>query len=134
MSIVRPNVIASLAAMLVALSLLSFGSARAESGDGHPGVININQASVEELMYLPRVGESKALRIVEHRTKSPFKSVNELARVKGIGLKSLRHLKPFLRTDGPTTLSRKLKQEEVEAASKSADTARSGTEKARAGR
>jgi len=120
MSIVRPNFMASLIAMLVAVSLFSLGSARAESGE-QLGVVNINQASAEQLMFLPRVGESKALRIVEHRAKTPFKSVNELARVKGIGLKSLRYLKPFIRIDGPTTLSRKLKKNEVEAASKGSD-------------
>jgi competence ComEA-like helix-hairpin-helix protein len=114
MSIVRSNLMASLVALLVAASLFSFGSAHAESG-ASPGVININQATVEQLMFLPRVGESKALRIVEHRTKSPFKTVNELARVKGIGLKSLRHLKPFIRVEGPTTLTRKLTKEDMTA-------------------
>lgn len=114
----------SLATLLVALftmtAALTGATAHAEPG-GHPGVVNINQASVEQLMFLPRVGESKAQRIVELRAKAPFKSVNEIARVKGIGLKSLRYLKPFLRLDGPTTLTRKLKQDEVEAEARRVD-------------
>lgn len=113
MSIVRPHFAAALAALLMALTLMSARSVHADPG-AHPGVININQASVEQLMFLPRVGESKAQRIIDYRTKSPFKSVNELARVKGIGLKSLRHLKPFIRIDGASTLGRKLTKDDLE--------------------
>ncbi len=113
MSIVRPHINAFLAALFVALSFFAAGQAHADSGSP-PGVVNINQASVEQLMFLPRVGEAKAQRIVEYRTKTPFKSVNELARVNGIGLKSLRYLKPFIRLEGPSTLSRKLTKADLE--------------------
>ena len=113
MSIVRPHFAAALAALLMALTFFAARSAHADPGS-HPGVVNINQASVEQLMFLPRVGESKAQRIVDYRTKTPFKSVNELARVKGIGLKSLRHLKPFIRIEGASTLARKLTKDDLE--------------------
>lgn len=115
MSIVRPPLAAALAVLLLALTIMSARPVHADSGSGgSPGVVNINQASVEQLMFLPRVGESKAQRIIEYRTKTPFKSVNELARVKGIGLKSLRYLKPFIRLEGPSTLSRKLTKDDLE--------------------
>jgi competence protein ComEA len=80
--------------------------------EGHPsaaGVVNLNSATVDELQRLPRIGEEKALRIIAHRDKTPFKHVHELARVRGIGLKTLRKLKPYLTTSGPTTLQEKVR-------------------------
>lgn len=115
-------------AALVVACLLALGAlvpALPAHAEPPPGVVNINQASVEQLMLLPRVGESKAKRIVEYRQKSPFKTVLELGRVKGFGMKSLRLLKPFIRIDGPTTLAAEISPEEAEAA---AGKAGAGTE------
>lgn len=72
------------------------------------GVVNINTAGVAELMRLPRVGPSLAERIVEYRSRTPFKRAVELARVKGFGVKTVRRLSPWLTISGPTTLARKL--------------------------
>lgn len=49
--------------------------------------VNINQASKEELAEsLPGVGPVKAAAIVEYREKNgPFKSLDDLEKVKGIG-------------------------------------------------
>ncbi|AVP98301.1 topoisomerase [Ahniella affigens] len=50
--------------------------------------ININTASTTELETLNGVGAAKAKAIVEYREKhGPFKSVDQLAEVKGIGEK-----------------------------------------------
>ena len=50
--------------------------------------ININTASVEELVELKNVGTKTAKRIVAYRnTHGPFKSPHELTNVKGIGEK-----------------------------------------------
>ena len=50
--------------------------------------ININTASAEQLTALNGIGEAKAAAIVEHRkAHGPFKSVDQLVDVKGIGLK-----------------------------------------------
>jgi|GEM_PF-694268 len=103
----------AVATALICLALLaSSGAAHAEGGDepvaaSAEGVVNINTATVEQLRLLPRVGEEKAGRIITHREKTPFKTVNELARVRGIGLKTLRALKPWLSVSGPTTLMKK---------------------------
>ena len=50
------------------------------------GVININNASVEDLMKLSGIGESKAKNIIEYRDSiGEFKDINDIKNVKGIG-------------------------------------------------
>ncbi len=52
--------------------------------------VDINSATVQELQTLKGVGEKKAQEIVDYRTKNgAFKSVDDLAKVKGIGKKIL---------------------------------------------
>ncbi len=48
-------------------------------------LVNINTASINELTSLTGIGESKALAIVAYRTKTPFKSIEELKNISGIG-------------------------------------------------
>jgi competence protein ComEA len=58
-------------------------------------VINLNTASAAELEKLPGVGARTAARIVEYRQKKgPFKKIEELMNVQGIGEKSFLKLKP----------------------------------------
>ncbi len=68
------------------------------------GVVNINEASSDQLQLLPGVGPSRAEAIVSYRKSHPFKRVEELTRIKGIGRKSLLRLRALLSTSGPTTL------------------------------
>lgn len=57
-------------------------------------LININKASVNELMTLPGLGEVKAKEIVDYREKNgPFKNKEALLLVKGIGEKIYENLK-----------------------------------------
>ncbi len=59
--------------------------------------ININTASAAELELLPDVGPALARAIVEHRTKhGPFRSVDRLDDVSGIGPKRLEKLRPLV--------------------------------------
>ncbi|HFU77890.1 MAG TPA: helix-hairpin-helix domain-containing protein [Epsilonproteobacteria bacterium] len=51
--------------------------------------VDINTAGVKELSTLTGVGASKAKAIVEYRKDHCFKSVDELANVKGIGKKTV---------------------------------------------
>lgn len=68
------------------------------------GVVNVNQAGVAELTLLPGVGPKKAVAIVEYAKAHPFKNVEELKAIKGIGDKLLEKLKPYVSVMGPNTL------------------------------
>jgi competence protein ComEA len=60
-------------------------------------IVNLNTATVKELEALPGVGTKTAERIVDYRTKKgPFKKIEELMNVQGIGEKSFLKLKPQL--------------------------------------
>jgi competence protein ComEA len=64
-------------------------------------VVNINTASASELEALPGVGAKTAARIVEYRQKNgPFKKVEELMNVRGIGEKNFLKLKAQISTAG----------------------------------
>lgn len=57
-----------------------------EAPETASGKININTATAEELETLPGIGEKRAQAIVEDRQNhGPFRTVEELTRVKGIG-------------------------------------------------
>ncbi len=59
--------------------------------------MNINTASVEELRGLPGVGKTVAERIVSYReANGPFKSPEDLIKVKGIGQKKLEKILPLI--------------------------------------
>lgn len=61
-----------------------------------PSVVNINTADTEELDELPEVGLATAEAIVEHRrAHGPFRSVDELVEVPGIGPATLEKIRPF---------------------------------------
>ncbi len=56
--------------------------------------VDLNKADVAALTSLPGIGEAKAKAIVEYREKNgPFKSVQDLDKVKGIGPKMMEKLK-----------------------------------------
>ena len=97
---------------LAALMFLSLAAGLAQAaGQSAPvAPVNINKASAEELATLPGVGPKLAARIVEHRTATgPFKTLEELMNVKGIGEKSFRKLQPHLTLGEPATAAGKTK-------------------------
>lgn len=62
-----------------------------------PFLVDINRAEVPELVQLPGIGPGLAERIVASRKEEgPFRDVDDLDRVRGIGPKTLDRLRPFL--------------------------------------
>ncbi len=68
------------------------------------GVVNINQADVAQLTMLPGVGPAKAQAIRQYAQAHPFKTVDEIKEVKGIGEKQFAKLKSHLSVAGASTV------------------------------
>jgi len=65
--------------------------------ESNSGGMDINHATAEQLMTLSGIGEAKANAIIADRSKNgPFRSVDDLQRVKGIGSKMLEKLRPSI--------------------------------------
>ena len=77
-------------------------SGKTESVEQHTGPIDLNRASAGQLTRLPGIGPKIARRIVDDRNqRGPFKSVDDLSRVKGIGKKTLQRLGSKITVGGP---------------------------------
>lgn len=62
--------------------------------------IDLNSATVDELVSLPGVGRSTAEKIIQYRSEhGPFTDPADLTNVKGIGPKKIEKIKPLVRTD-----------------------------------
>jgi competence protein ComEA len=73
-------------ALVVAAALLAAGPALAAKKALPPGErVDLNRATVSELMRLPGVGEKRAQAIVAHRSKQPFRRAEDVLAVKGLG-------------------------------------------------
>ncbi len=67
------------------------------------GVLNVNRATEAELRLLPGIGKRRAQLIVERRDKKPFKTVDEVGRIKGMRA-LVQRLRSRLVVEGDTTL------------------------------
>ncbi len=64
------------------------------SSSGSDDLLDVNKASVKELESLPMIGPVKAKAIVSYRKEhGPFHTLSDLRKVKGIGDKTLMHLR-----------------------------------------
>lgn len=63
------------------------------------GKININNASKEELMSLPGIGESKADKIIEYRQNNKFNSIEDIKNISGIGDSIFEKIKDNITTE-----------------------------------
>jgi competence protein ComEA len=72
------------------------GLATSSKKSSSPAVLDPNTAVGEQLMTLPGVGAVMAKRIIQGR---PYRSIEDLKKVQGIGPENLMALRPFLRID-----------------------------------
>jgi len=77
-------------------------STKADPRSAKPAmVVNVNSASAAELEQLPGIGPKVAARIVDYRTKKgPYRKLEELMNVQGIGEKSFLKLRSQLSIGG----------------------------------
>lgn len=69
----------------------SAGAAEPMAADN--GLVNINAASADELKTLNGIGDVMAERIIQYRTVKPFKSIEDIMSVDGIGSKIYEKIK-----------------------------------------
>ncbi len=105
---VATNVTSRIVTKLVWLVLVAAGAglglsqcgqtkSREQAAQQATAIINVNTASLDELMTLPRVNENLGRRIIAGR---PYATVNDLEKVSGIGPKTLDGLRTRV-TVGP---------------------------------
>jgi competence protein ComEA len=89
--------VALLLATLPSAAASAQGKPAAASKPAPAAVVNINTASATEFEGLPGVGPKTAARIIEYRQKNgPFKKIEELMNVRGLGEKNFLKLKSQL--------------------------------------
>jgi competence protein ComEA len=90
-------------ALTLAIVLVGSGARARAAAKAVDGVVNLNTATPEVLALLPGLGPAKIERILVYRRKRPFRTVDELVRIKGVGRRMVRALRPHLAVSGPTT-------------------------------
>ena len=89
--------------LLGACLMLLVAAPPARAAKDVDGVVNLNTAEIGVLGLLPGIGPAKAAQIAAYRKRRPFRTVDELVRIRGIGRKMVRHLRAHLAVSGPTT-------------------------------
>lgn len=63
-------------------------------------LLDLNSATEAQLVDLPGIGPSKARAILAYREQNPFRRVEDLMRVRGIGRGTFRQLRPLVTVNG----------------------------------
>jgi len=61
-----------------------------------PQKINLNRAEMWLLEALPGIGETLAQRIIDYRQQKPFRNINELIKVEGMGITTYDKIKDLI--------------------------------------
>jgi len=88
-------------ALAIALTAPSLTSAQTPHAAAQPSakkapaaIVNLNTASAADLQTLPGIGAKTAARILDYRQKNgPFKKIEELMNIRGVGEKNFLKLK-----------------------------------------
>jgi len=93
---------ASLATTSPAADAHEGAPSKASAGMTEEGKVILNLAGMEDLRHLPGVGAKRAEAILALRARlGRFKQVNDLLRVKGIGVRGLKKITPHVVLDAP---------------------------------
>jgi competence protein ComEA len=83
-------------AVLICVCFAPYSFAQAQK-KGPVSLVNINTATRTELIQIPKIGEKTADQIVEFRKiHGPYKRIEEIMNIKGVGEKTFLSIKPFL--------------------------------------
>jgi competence protein ComEA len=86
--------------VLVLAAILTVATNSFAGNGSDPTQVNINTADSEQLAVLPGIGQSKADAIVKYRSENgPFPTVDSIVNVRGIGMKVLEKVRPFITTN-----------------------------------
>lgn len=75
-------------------------------GDGLVGAVNLNTASVRELVVLPGMGPKRARALIELRERRRLSHARQVQRIRGVGPKTYRRWRSHIKVRGDNTLRR----------------------------
>ena len=98
----RLSTVLGLACLLIALCAMpgyAYSAApRDDAAARDVAPVDINKATAEVLTSIPGVGQATAQRIVDWRGENgPFRRVEDLMKIKGIGEKSFAKIRPYVK-------------------------------------
>src|ERR1041384_3556744 len=100
--------------------------------------VNVNTASKDELVSVKGIGEKRAQAIIDYRTKNgPFKTVDDLEKVPGIGPGLMKQIKPQVSVSGQTTVDKNASSTKAKSTSennKSTDSSKTTTKSSDTGK
>jgi len=94
----RKNLISLILAVFI---LTAFAPSAMSEGEAK---LDLNKASVEELVQLKGIGQSYAERILEYRENNgPFMQAEDIMKIKGIGNKIYESIKNLIMVEAPSS-------------------------------